>query len=56
MFPLVRYATDNVHQQYAVAPDDRRFGMLRASQGNRVDQLAVVENFFEVLRQRKGGI
>src|SRR5687768_9988560 len=54
LFPLIRYATDDTYQHYDVAPDDRRFVMLRASQGNRVDQLVVVENFFEVLRAQVG--
>jgi hypothetical protein len=54
LFPLIRYATDDVSPQYAVAPGDRRFVMLRASEGNRVDQLVTVENFFEVLRGQVG--
>jgi len=54
LFPLIRYATNDVFQQYAVAPDDRRFVMLRAMEGNRVDQVVVVENFFEVLRAQVG--
>ena len=54
LFPLIRYATDDTYQHYDVAPDDRRFVMLRASQGNRVDQLVVVENFFQVLRSQTG--
>jgi serine/threonine-protein kinase len=54
LFPLIRYATNLIYPQYAVAPDDRRFVMLRASEGNRVEQLVVVENFFEVLRGPAG--
>ena len=54
LFPLIRYATDDTYQHYDVAPDDRRFVMLRATEANRVDQLVVVENFFEVLRARVG--
>jgi serine/threonine-protein kinase len=54
LFPLVRYATDDAYQQYTVAPDDRRFVMLRATEANRIDQLVVVENFFGVLRARVG--
>jgi Tol biopolymer transport system component len=52
LFSLARYATDDNYPQYAVAPDDRRFVMLRATEANRVDQLVVVENFFDVLRTR----
>jgi serine/threonine-protein kinase len=54
LFPLVRYATNDAYQQYAVAPDDRRFVMIRARQENRDEQLVVVENFFEVLRMQVG--
>jgi hypothetical protein len=54
LFPLGRYAMDNTYQQYAVAPDDRRFVMIRARQENREEQLVVVENFFEVLRTQVG--
>jgi eukaryotic-like serine/threonine-protein kinase len=52
LFPVGQYSSDETYQQYAVAPDDRRFVMLRGSQANRVDELVVVENFFEVLRAR----
>jgi hypothetical protein len=54
LFPLIRYATDDTYQHYDVAPGDRRFVMLRATEANRADQLIVVENFFEVLRARVG--
>jgi serine/threonine-protein kinase len=52
LFPLGRYATDDTHQQYAVAPDGRRFLMIRGTQADRNEQLVVVEHFFEVLRAR----
>jgi hypothetical protein len=54
LFPLGRYATDDTHAQYAVAPDDRRFVMIRGRQADRTDHLVVVENFFQVLRDRVG--
>jgi serine/threonine-protein kinase len=52
LFPLGRYATNDTHAQYAVAPDDRRFVMIRGRQADRSDQLVVVENFFEVLQAK----
>jgi Tol biopolymer transport system component len=54
LFPLIRYATDDTYQHYDVAPGDRRFVMLRATEANRADQLIVVDNFFEVLRMQVG--
>ena len=37
------------HQQYAVAPDDQRFVMIRATGSDRSDRLVVVENAFALL-------
>jgi serine/threonine-protein kinase len=54
LFALTRFAQSAAHQQYAVAPDDRRFVMIRATEATRMDQLIVVENFFEALRARVG--
>jgi len=52
LFPLTGYGLNNSHQQYDVAPDDRRFLMIRAAEPDQKDRLVVVENFFEVLRTR----
>ena len=52
LFPLIRYSLSLSHQQYTVAPDDRRFIMIRATESDRPDHLIAVENFFEVLRAR----
>jgi eukaryotic-like serine/threonine-protein kinase len=54
LFPLTQFSLSSSHQQYAVAPDDKRFLMIRYSRAERSDQLIVVENFFEVLRERVG--
>jgi hypothetical protein len=54
LFPLTRFSLDPSHQQYSVAPDDKRFLMIRATESDRADHLIVVENFFEVLRRRTG--
>jgi serine/threonine-protein kinase len=54
LFPLTRFLLGSAHQQYAVAPDDQRFVMIRAIEQDRSDYLVVVENFFEELRQKAG--
>ncbi|MFN2316699.1 MAG: protein kinase [Gemmatimonadales bacterium] len=51
LFPLPRYLTSAAHQQYAIAPDDQRFVMVRFPGPDRMDRLIVVENFFEELRR-----
>jgi serine/threonine-protein kinase len=53
LFPLNRF-TQSGHPQYAVSPDDKRFLMIRGTQSSGLDQLIVVENFFEVLRTQVG--
>ena len=55
LFPLPRYSLSSDHQQYAVAPDDQRFLMIRATGTNRSDRLVVVENAFALLRTRQDG-
>jgi Tol biopolymer transport system component len=54
LFPLTRFFLSSSHQQYAVAPDGRRFVMIRATESSGMDQLVVVENFFAELRTRVG--
>ena len=46
LFPAAGFASLRFSPQYAVAPDDRRFLMIRAG---TPDQLIVVENWFEEL-------
>ena len=52
LFPAAGFAADFFHRQYAVAPDDRRFLMIRAVGGGAPDKLVVVENWFEELKAR----
>ena len=35
LFPAAGYTADQYHRQYSVAPDDRRFLMIRAAGGGR---------------------
>ncbi len=51
LFPLTRFLLGASHQQYAVAPGDQRFVMIRFTGSERADQLVVVENFFEELKR-----
>ncbi|HSR15459.1 MAG TPA: LpqB family beta-propeller domain-containing protein, partial [Gemmatimonadales bacterium] len=52
LFPLSGFNRNANHPEYAVAPGDQRFLMIRSSQANVSDRLVVVENFFELLRTR----
>ena len=49
LFPAAGFTSLRFAPQYAVAPDDRRFLMIRAG---APDQLIVVENWFEELRTK----
>ena len=49
LFPAAGFTSHRFGPQYAVAPDDRRFLMIRAG---TPDQLIVVENWFEELRAK----
>ncbi|MCH7935117.1 MAG: hypothetical protein IIC36_14085, partial [Gemmatimonadetes bacterium] len=52
------YRTSETNTLYGVAPDDQRFLMARAyqseSQENTGPRFVLVNNFFEVLRERVG--
>jgi hypothetical protein len=52
LFPAARYMPSGGVPQYAVAPDDRRFLMIRPLETGTADKLIVVENWFEELRAR----
>jgi len=54
LFPLSGFNRNANHPEYAVAPGDQRFLMIRSSQASVSDRLVVVENFFELLRSRSG--
>ncbi len=48
LFPATRMASDYFHRSYDVGPDDRRFLMIRASEGQT--ELVLVVNWFEELK------
>jgi hypothetical protein len=48
LFPATRMASDYFHRSYDVGPDDRRFLMIRASEGET--ELVLVVNWFEELK------
>ena len=49
LFPAAGFTSSRFSPQYAVAPDDRRFLMIRAG---TPDKLIIVENWFEELRAK----
>jgi len=52
LFPAAGYESLRFTPQYAVAPDDRRFLMIRQLETGTPDQVIVVENWFEELRAK----
>jgi hypothetical protein len=52
LFPAAGYTSLRFTPQYAVAPDDRRFLMVRPLATSTPDKLIVVENWFEELRAK----
>jgi serine/threonine-protein kinase len=52
LFPAARFTSLRFNPQYAVAPDDQRFLMIRPLQTGTPDKLIVVENWFEELRAK----
>jgi hypothetical protein len=51
LFPAAGYASfRNTSPQYAVAPNDRRFLMIRPLATSSPDNIVVVENWFEELK------
>ena len=53
LFPAGAYLSFDRGAQYAVAPDDRRFLMIRQVPGNASDELVVVDNWFEELKPKQ---
>jgi len=51
LFPAAGFTSSRFGPQYAVAPNDRRFLMIRAG---TPDKLIIVENWFEELRAKSG--
>jgi DNA-binding SARP family transcriptional activator/Tol biopolymer transport system component len=52
LFPAAGYTSRGFTQQYAVAPDDRRFLMVRPVGSGSPDNIIVVENWFEELKAK----
>ena len=52
LFNASAFGADVEHQQYAVAPDDRRFLMLRPNGVSGTEQLVVVDNWVEELKRK----
>jgi eukaryotic-like serine/threonine-protein kinase len=52
LFPAAGFRAGGLGAQYAVAPDDRRFLMIRRSVATTADKLIVVENWFEELKAK----
>jgi Tol biopolymer transport system component len=52
LFPAAAFFSFQGRAQYAVAPDDRRFLMIRQATGSAPDELIVVDNWFEELKAK----
>jgi len=52
LFPAAEFESFRWTPQYAVAPDDRRFLMIRTVKPSLPDRLIVVENWFEELKAK----
>ena len=53
LFSVAEYDMGLVHRNYAVSHDDQRFLIMKEA-GESVNELTLVLNFFEVLKQRVG--
>ena len=53
LFPAAAYLSFARGLEYAVAPDDRRFLMIRRVPGGARDELIVVDNWFEELKAKQ---
>jgi DNA-binding SARP family transcriptional activator len=53
LFPAAGFTSLPFNTQYAVAPDDRRFLMIRPLETATPDKLIVVENWFEELKKSR---
>jgi hypothetical protein len=52
LFPAAGFTSFRFTPQYAVAPDDQRFLMIRPLESGTPEKLIVVENWFEELRAK----
>ena len=54
LFPAAAFYSFAAGLEYAVAPDDRRFLMIRQAAVSAPDELIVVDNWFEELKSKSG--
>lgn len=54
LFATQGYSIAELHPSYDVAPDDRRFLMLRRVSGDNETKLILIQNFLEELKARAG--
>jgi hypothetical protein len=54
LFPGGAYTRDDSHRGYDVAPDDRRFLMIREHDGDGRTDLVLVDNWLQELRRKVG--
>ena len=52
LFPLAPYLTGNGHASYDISPDNRRLVMSKTVEGEDANQLILVDNWFEELKER----
>ncbi len=52
LFPAGGFTSDAFAQEYAVAPNDQRFLMIRPLRPSKPDELVVVDNWFEELKAK----
>jgi hypothetical protein len=52
LFPAAGYRAGGMGADYAVAPDDRRFLMIRRAAASTAERLVVVENWFDELKAK----
>jgi Tol biopolymer transport system component len=53
LFPAAKFTANRLHPQYSVAPDDRRFLMIRPLETGTTDKLNFVQNWVEALKTRR---
>jgi hypothetical protein len=53
LFPAAKFTYSRFNPQYAVAPDDQRFLMIRPLETGTHDKLIFVQNWVEALKTRR---
>jgi hypothetical protein len=52
LFPAAKFTANRLHPQYSVAPDDRRFLMIRPLETGTAEKLIFVQNWVEALKDQ----